>query len=125
MEAITEHHAVLVVEDEAILRTCAVAMLEDAGHLVLEAQNSEEALEILADHDEIGIVVTDVRMPGHMSGLDLVAKIQKERPLIRSIVVSGNATPREAFNSGASAFVQKPYSRTAIVDAVSDTLRLN
>jgi DNA-binding NtrC family response regulator len=123
MEADTTRHTILVVEDEALLRMCAVSVLEDAGYAVLEAEDGDAALEMIAGHDEIGVVITDVRMPGTMSGLALVSRIKKERPEIRSIVVSGNAAAREAFNVGASGFLPKPFLGDAIVNAVENTLR--
>ena len=90
------HQTVLVVEDEIFIRMSTVASLEDAGLRVLEAANSAEALRILGQHPEISVLVTDVRMSGVMDGLALVSRVQREKPVIRSIVVSGNATASEA-----------------------------
>jgi two-component system, response regulator PdtaR len=112
---------ILVVEDEPLIRMCAVATLQDAGYWVLEAQNSAEALDVLSRHSEISIMVTDVRMPGHMDGLALVTWVQLNNPAIRSIVVSGNATAAEAGKAGAFGFVAKPYLPATIIGAVHDT----
>src|SRR3954469_6678534 len=103
------HQTVLVVEDEIFIRMSTVASLEDAGLRVLEAANSAEALRILGQHPEISVLVTDVRMSGVMDGLALVSRVQREKPVIRSIVVSGNATASEAYKAGATGFVAKPY----------------
>ena len=54
---------VLVVEDEVFIRMSTVATLEDAGFAVLEAHNSADALRVLAGHEEVSLMVTDVRMP--------------------------------------------------------------
>src|SRR3978361_2348699 len=91
---------ILVVEDEPLIRMSAVAALQDAGYWVREAQNSAEALDMLARHAEISIMVTDVRMPGHMDGLALVTWVQLNNPAIRSIIVSGNPTAAQAGNAG-------------------------
>ncbi|MBA2587844.1 MAG: response regulator [Alphaproteobacteria bacterium] len=109
---------ILVVEDESLIRMAAVAILEDAGYWVLEAQNSAEALDVLARHAEISILLTDVRM----DGLALVTWVQLNNPAIRSIVVSGNASAAEASKAGASIFVKKPYLPTTIVKAVHETV---
>ena len=109
---------ILVVEDEPFIRMFTVATLEDAGFWVLEAKNSAEALEILSQHDEISILVTDVRMPGGMDGLALVAQVQIDHPDIYAIVVSGNATAQQASGAGASGFVAKPYVAQTMVQAV-------
>jgi len=88
----TDPATILVVEDEAFIRMSTASMLEDAGFRVLEAQNSAEALEMLSQHSEISIMMTNVNMPGRMNGLGLVAQVRSDYPAIRSIVVSGNAS---------------------------------
>lgn len=116
---------VLVVEDELFIRMSAVAALEDEGFLVLQARNSADALIMLARHSETTILMTDVRMPGLMDGLALVAQVQIDHPAIRSIVVSGNATAEQARKAGALGFVAKPYLAKTMVQAVHDTALLH
>ena len=117
-----DSQTILVVEDEPLIRMCAVAILQDAGYRVLEAQNSAEALDVLSQHSEISIMVTDVHMPGHMDGLALVTWVQLNNPSIRAIVVSGNATAAQAGKAGAFGFVAKPYMPDTILKAVHDTV---
>lgn len=114
---------ILVVEDELLIRMSSVATLEDAGFWVLEAQNSAEALAVLACHSEVSIMMTDVRMPGHINGLELVARVQIDHPTIRSIVVSGHTTAMDASNAGAIGFLPKPYMADTLLQAVRDTLK--
>ena len=116
---------VLVVEDEALIRMSAIASLEDAGLCVLEARNSAEALHVLAEHDEISVMVTDVRMPGAMDGLGLVSRVQRDHPIIRTIVVSGNATATQAYMAGAAGFIAKPYLAHKLVRAVQNLVACN
>jgi len=113
---------VLVVEDEAIIRMSTVAVLEDAGYGVFEAQNGNQALEQLAQHAEIGILLTDVRMPGRMNGLALVSRVQRDYPAIRAIVMSAHTTAAEANEAGALGFVLKPYMPQTVIRAVRDTV---
>ena len=68
MERAADQRAVLVVEDEGIIRMFAAGALQDAGYQVLEAQDAAEPLEILARNPEISLLVTDVRMPGELDG---------------------------------------------------------
>ena len=117
-----DSQTILVVEDEPLIRMCAVATLQDAGYRVLEAQNSAEALDVLSQHSEVSIMVTDVHMPGHMDGLALVTWVQLNNPSIRTIVVSGNATAAQAGKAGAFGFVAKPYMPDTILKAVHDTV---
>jgi CheY-like chemotaxis protein len=65
------HRVVLVVEDDDLLRMCAVDMIEDAGFVVTEAPNADEALRLLESREDICIVFTDIDMPGSMNGLKL------------------------------------------------------
>jgi len=118
MEGGKTQQTVLVVEDEFFIRMSAIATLEDAGFFVLGAKNSAEALEILSRHSEIDVLMTDVRMPGLMDGLALIAQVQVDHPAIRSIVVSGNASAEQARNAGAFGFVSKPYLPKTILQAL-------
>jgi DNA-binding NtrC family response regulator len=113
---------ILVVEDEVFIRMSAVASLEDAGFAVHDAKDSAEALRVLAQHDDISLMLTDVRMPGMMDGLELVAAVQRDYPAIRAIVASGNSTAAQASKAGAVGFIPKPYMAQAMVQAVQDTL---
>jgi len=122
MRRSTTQRTILVVEDEVFIRMSAVAALEDAGFFVLQANNSAEAVAVLSRHSETDILMTDVRMPGPMDGLALVARVQIDHPAIRSIVVSSNSSAEQARNAGASGFVAKPYLAATIVQAVHDTL---
>ena len=108
----------MVVEDEALIRMSTVASLEDAGLRVLEAGSSTEALGILAQHAEICVIVTDVRMPGALDGLALVSRVQRDHPVIRAVVVSGNTTATQAYKAGAAGFITKPYMTQQLVSMV-------
>ena len=119
METHQNGHTILVVDDEPIIRMYVSAVLEDAGYSVLEAKDCEEALVLLATHTEIEVLMTDVRMPGRMDGLQLVQQTHDKRPAICSIVVSGNATAADARRAGANRFVAKPYTARALTDAVT------
>jgi CheY-like chemotaxis protein len=111
---------ILVVEDEVFIRMSTVALLEDAGYCVLEAQNSRHALQVLSRHDEISILLTDVRMPGAMDGLELVAQVRIDHPAIRAIVVSGTTSALQAGDAGAVGYLRKPYMAHSLVQAVHD-----
>jgi len=112
---------ILVVEDDAIIRLSSVVTLEDAGFRVFEAKNSVDALDMMAQHGDIEILLTDVRMPGEMDGLALVARTQKDYPAIRAIVISGNATAEQACDAGAFGFIAKPFLPVTVIRAIHDT----
>ena len=125
MDRTASQRTILVVEDEPFIRMSAVAMLEDAGFGVREAKNSAEALRMLAHHDEISVLLADVRMSGRMDGLALVAHVCVAYPAIRSLVVSANALAAQASAAGAVGFLAKPYTARTIVQAVHDMVRLH
>ncbi len=84
-----------------------------------------EALEVLSRHSEVSILMTDVRMPGHLDGLALITQVRIDHPAIRSIVVSGHTTAMEASDAGAIGFLPKPYMAHTMVQAVHDTVKRN
>ncbi len=61
---------ILLVDDDETVRETSADMLEELGHTVLQAADGDSALVLLDEHDEIDVMVTDIRMPG-MSGLEL------------------------------------------------------
>src|SRR4051812_179969 len=67
---------VLVVEDDPLVRTLAVEVVEDAGFLAIEAANADEAIIILEHRADIALVFTDIDMPGSMDGLKLAHAIR-------------------------------------------------
>jgi DNA-binding NtrC family response regulator len=113
----TTSHTILVVEDEALIRMIAVETLEDAGYQVLQAANSQEAIEVLLGHSErISVLMTDVHMPGETNGIGLVQYVKRRYPHIRTLIVSGKAHRGDV--PAATIFVPKPYSYEILVDAI-------
>jgi response regulator RpfG family c-di-GMP phosphodiesterase len=88
---------------------------------VLTASSGQEALEILS-REEVSLVITDQRMPG-MTGTELLRKIHETDPDMVAIVLTASPdaeTLVEALgSSGASRYINKPWKRDTILDAVS------
>lgn len=113
---------ILVVEDQAIIRMGAVALVVDAGYEALEAENADEAIRNLESRTDIRLVFTDVDMPGTMDGIKLTHFIRKRWPLVKLLVASGMMILAEsAFPDGAK-FLPKPYSEHTIVAAIAALL---
>jgi CheY-like chemotaxis protein len=81
---------ILIVEDEILIRLHMAEELRDAGFIVAEASGADEAIAVLKSTDEIGLVLTDIRMPGTLDGIALAKWIRRERPNIRIALVSAN-----------------------------------
>src|SRR5579884_610320 len=80
---------ILVVEDEALIRAGLVVEFETAGYQVHEAACADEAVVLLQTGIALAAVVTDLRMPGRMDGLGLVAWLRENRPKLPVIVATG------------------------------------
>jgi signal transduction histidine kinase/CheY-like chemotaxis protein len=120
------HETILVVEDESVLRDMAHVILEDCGYNVLEAGSGLEALQVWERHPgAIDLVLTDVVMPGGMSGRDLAVRLLAKHPKTRIIFTSGynvEETNTDFFRKGGAVFLQKPYTRLALTKAVRESL---
>src|ERR1700693_6449135 len=84
---------VLIVEDEMLLRMCAVDMVEDAGYSSVEAVDADEAVAILESRSDIALMFTDIQMPGSMDGLGLARSVHDRWPPIKIMLVSGQLRP--------------------------------
>jgi CheY-like chemotaxis protein len=110
--------AILVVEDEPLVRMHAADFLAESGYHVIEAANADEAIAILEHHPDIAIVFTDVNMPGSMDGLKLVQTVRKRWPPVLLIVTSGkNALSDKSLPAGGR-FIPKPYTSKQVIDVV-------
>jgi CheY-like chemotaxis protein len=107
--------AILVVEDEALLRMMAIDMFEDAGFTVFAAENGEDAAQALALHSAIDGVFTDVEMPGAINGLMLARMAHEMHPHAAILIVSGRANPSTRDMPPGARFVGKPYDNQTVV----------
>jgi CheY-like chemotaxis protein len=112
----SESITVLVVEDEALVRMDIAEYLIDAGFTVLEAEDADQAIDILNARTDIQLLFTDIDMPGSMDGLKLAAFVRDRWPPVKIIVTSGN---REAPDlPGDTPFFAKPYLPSKIAEAI-------
>lgn len=112
-------YAVLVVEDDALLRAEAVDLCEEAGFTVYEARNADQAIRELERHSEIRVLFTDVEMPGSMDGLKLARAVRDRWPPVAIIVTSGRVNPGEGDIPERGVFFAKPYPPQSIVDTLT------
>lgn len=111
--------AVLVVEDEPLLMFEAVDFLEDEGFTVYNASNADEALREMEEHADIGVLFTDVQMPGSMNGLALARAVRDCWPLVNIIVTSGHVEISDDDLPAAGVyFFPKPYIAGHVVRQV-------
>lgn len=113
---------VLVVEDEPLVSMELVYDLEAEGFMVIQAINAAAAVKLLESRDDIGVIITDIDMPGSMNGLMLAAAVADRWPPIRIIVVSGQRTVEITDIPDGSIFFAKPYRPPEIIGAMSEML---
>jgi CheY-like chemotaxis protein len=114
--------SVLIVEDDRNVLDITSFVLESAGYPVLTAMNAEEALFMLKGHPEIGLILTDVNMPGTMDGIDLVRSLHASGHPVRCVVVSGDALHAADRLGDLAPFLAKPYDRRSLLRAVQTAL---
>ncbi|MBJ8374397.1 hybrid sensor histidine kinase/response regulator [Citrobacter cronae] len=124
-EPIAEHAAnsgeklVLVLEDEADVRQTLCEQLHLLGYLTLEAANGEQAMHMLTASSEIDIFISDVMLPGGLSGVDVVNHAQAHYPQLNILLMSGQDL-RPAHNPALPdvALLRKPFTRTELAQAL-------
>jgi CheY-like chemotaxis protein len=107
----------IVVDDDQLVLVNTTAMLEDAGHKVLEASSGAQALELIRANPSVDLVITDQAMP-QMSGMQLIAAMQVEWPQIPALLVSGYAELPPNSNLVVHKLA-KPFTLDDLQDAVS------
>jgi two-component system, response regulator PdtaR len=110
---------VLVVEDDAFVRLYAVEVLEDAGLATVEARDADEAWGILERRDDIGVLFTDIDMPGSMCGKTLAARVHASWPDIWLVLTSGRQRLADEEVPDHGLFVAKPYAIGDVVEAIA------
>lgn len=101
--------AVLIVEDEPLVRMSVVEELQDAGMVVFEAGTADEALTILQANPEISSVFTDIDMPGTMSGIELACILRNSWPKVTITLTSGYLKLPKGELPPEVGYIPKPY----------------
>jgi len=113
--------AILVVEDDALVRMVAAGYLRDSGFEVVEAGNAEEAIRVLEAAIKVDLVFSDITMPGNMDGFGLVGWLHRERPDVKVILTSG--MPRDAGALASHApLIAKPYTQAELERRIREML---
>ncbi len=108
-------HAILLVEDEILIRIELADFFADAGYQVFEAGDADEAIGILEREKTIRIVLTDIQLPGSMDGLKLAHYIRDRYPPTVLLLTSGGVHIEDASLPASSQFIAKPFDPTRIL----------
>jgi PAS domain S-box-containing protein len=118
---------ILLVEDEIAIRTATSRYLQRSGYRIIEAGNAREALTLWDQHaSSIDLLMTDMVMPGEMSGLQLAELLVSKKPQLKVILASGyHSDILDAGNSSAVplTFLVKPFMPEELCEALSKCLK--
>jgi len=114
---------ILLVEDEPELRTGLARVLKSSGYMVLEAGNGEQALSLMSllGKAKIDLVICDVVMP-KMNGPDFAKHLERIRPGLKLIFMSGHADEVFADGVGLQVHLHKPFVPQVLLEQVERTL---
>jgi CheY-like chemotaxis protein len=116
-------HTILVVDDEERLRRALGRSLSLEGCRTFVARSGEEALGIVKEK-KVDLIITDLAMPG-MDGMALVRTVKKDRPDLRTIILTAYGTPdsrQEAEALGVDCFLAKPFDLSGLKARVAELL---
>ncbi len=112
---------ILLVEDEGLIRMMTAEALQDEGFEVVEAFNGDEAVKLLDGPEHFDVLLTDVRMPGSLDGVEVALHARQRYPAIPIVVTSGYAADlvaRLSVLDPSAVLIGKPYGIAKMVEAL-------
>lgn len=102
--------AALIVEDQPFVGMIASDILRETGFETFHAFDAEEALQVLREHPEIAVVLTEMALPGDMDGIELTHRIARERPATRLVIATDGTERRLADLPRGARVIRKPFA---------------
>ena len=115
---------ILIVDDDENIRKVLMAILEDKGYDMEAVGTAREAIK-KTDKKFYNLALIDIRLPD-MEGIDLLMKIRDTTPRMRKIIITGFPTLQnavDAVNSGADAYIMKPFDVEKVLSTINEQLR--
>jgi CheY-like chemotaxis protein len=112
------HRHVLLVEDDREVAALTRELLGSLGFVVIHVTSAEAALGALANSRQINLVLSDIMIPGGVSGLQLAREIRRRRPEIPVILTTGYVEAAADMGDGEFDLLLKPFSIEALADAL-------
>lgn len=123
-ELVERSECILIVDDEPAVRQLIAGILARAGHRVLTASSGPEAIGVLETED-VALVLSDINMPGSISGLELIDALHARRPSLPIVLVTGSVDEtslQEAMDRGAAGFITKPFKALELTRKVETAI---
>jgi CheY-like chemotaxis protein len=118
-----DHPTILVADDDELIRLHASELLEESGYTVVEADNAEEALQIMEARKDVRLLFTDIQMPPGINGLELAREVHKRWPSVLLVITSGQVQPTRSEIADDGRFLRKPYLAKDLLRQIGDLLR--
>jgi DNA-binding NtrC family response regulator len=122
-QQINEKSAVLIVEDDPVIRMVAADSLQEVGFPVYEASATDEAIRQLEHHREICVLFTDVNLEDGTDGLKLAWHVDARWPEVKIVVTTGRVILSHDDLPEGAIFLSKPYSLEALQKSVESASR--
>jgi len=117
--SIDNERLVLVLEDEADVRQTLCEQLHQLGYLTLEADNGEQALSMLAASPDIGMFISDLMLPGSLSGAEVINHVRSHYPQLPVLLISGqDLRPTHNPQLPDVQLLRKPFTRVQLGQAL-------
>jgi CheY-like chemotaxis protein len=118
---------ILVVEDEAAIRSLVDDVLASAGYRVFVAEDADRALAFSQTYEaEIDLLLVDIVLPGHLNGYELTRRLIDQRPQLRIVYTSGFFGDQPRFAGDLAqpgrTLLPKPFTVTTLLDIVAQML---
>jgi signal transduction histidine kinase/CheY-like chemotaxis protein len=117
--------SILLVEDESAVRRLLMNTLREFGYVVTPVCDATQALAVLEDLDPLHLMLSDVVLPGGISGRELAREIARRRPEVKIVLMSGFASDvfaREGNHQGDVTLLRKPFRRTELAQKIRAAL---
>jgi DNA-binding NtrC family response regulator len=122
-QAVQKRRAVLIVEDDAELRSLTAALFEDEQVETVECESAEAALaSLLIGGREVALIFADIRLRGVMDGIDLAREVKMRWPLLPVILTSGHPRERVGELPPGVAYMPKPWQPLQVLIAAEQAL---
>jgi signal transduction histidine kinase len=113
---------ILLVDDDEAIRSVFEHTVREMGHEVFSAGNAQEAKSMISSQKDLDVALVDRILPGDEDGLDILRFIQTERPLCRTIIISGYPSfdsASEALRANAYDYLAKPIQKSQLYDTLN------
>jgi DNA-binding NtrC family response regulator len=114
-----DRQTILVVDDEAEVRDSTALLLETLDYVVLEAQDARTAIAVLEQDETIDLMLTDLVLPGGVSGAQLARQALAKRPDLKILLTTGRP---ELVEGEEFTIIEKPFRMAALAEKIRQTM---